>query len=230
MANLLSILRLILGWLFLIIGLYFLAALIGGLIGVNSTWREPENGVEIFIETNGVHTAIILPRRHKDHNWSDFLPASDLPDGQTYGQNISFSWGERNFFLKTENWSDLKPSIAAKAIFGSNETLMHVYHYGRVRDGEYARSLIISEQQHKQLIALIKKRFASGPQGRAKAIKGYGSNDIFYPATGYYSPFRTCNVWTSETLSEIGVTTGIWTPMAGGVMRWFPQNKAKSGG
>ena len=222
LGKLLSGIRFVIGWLFLIIGLYFFAALIGSLISVNADWREPESGVQIFVETNGVHTTIILPRRHKDHDWADFLPEDDLPKGQSFGENISFSWGERNFFLETENWSDLRPNIAAKAVFGSNETLMHIYHYGAIGQGPYHRSLIITPDQHDQLVAIIKAKFEQSGGKAVNALKGYGRRDIFYPSSGYYSPLRTCNVWTGETLAAIGVQTGIWTPMAGGVMRWFP--------
>ena len=35
---------------------YFLAALILGLVPANVGWREPEQGVTIFLRSNGAHT------------------------------------------------------------------------------------------------------------------------------------------------------------------------------
>ena len=41
--------------------LFALAAWIGSSIPRNSDWREPPEGVEIMVEPNGVHTALVLP-------------------------------------------------------------------------------------------------------------------------------------------------------------------------
>ena len=46
--------------------LYFAAALIGALVPANPDWREPEEGVLIFIRTNGVHTWLMLPAVNPD--------------------------------------------------------------------------------------------------------------------------------------------------------------------
>ncbi|MEO1044673.1 MAG: TIGR02117 family protein [Pseudomonadota bacterium] len=217
----------IIAWIFLGCGLFYAAAIMGGLIGTNAEWREPESGVDIFIETNGVHTAIIVPRIHGAHDWADFLPSSDLPDPSRLGRYLSFSWGERSFYLETERWADVKPGPLLNAAFGSDETLMHIYHYQYVRDGPYARRVTISEDQYAELIDLIKARFASTDGQRPEPIAGYGATDLFYPARGYYSLLYGCNNWTGGTLGEIGVTVGIWTPMESGVMRWFPQEAAE---
>ncbi|WOE76496.1 TIGR02117 family protein [Alterisphingorhabdus coralli] len=212
-----------LAWLLLACGLFYAAATMGGLIGTNSQWREPESGVEIFVETNGVHTAIIVPRVHEAHDWADFLPPSDLSDPSRQGRYLSFSWGERTFYLETERWEDVKLGPLLGAAFGSDETLMHIYHYQRISDGPFSRSVIISEEQYAQLIELLKAKFALIDSERPEPIAGYGQTDLFYPAMGSYSLLYSCNNWTSDTLSKIGVTAGLWTPMENGVMRWFPE-------
>lgn len=212
-------------WFLLACGLFYAAAIIGGLIAANPQWREPDHGVEIFVETNGVHTALILPRVYNGHDWADFLPASDLSDPVLLGNYLSFSWGERNFYLETEHWRDVKAQVLLKAATGSDETLMHIYHYRSVRDGPYARSLTITEAQYHQLIDLIRQQFVTQNGQRAAPLPGYGERDMFYPAKGRYSLWYGCNNWTSSTLAQIGVTVGIWTPMESGVMRWFPQEK-----
>jgi manganese transport system substrate-binding protein len=42
-----------------IVLLYVLAAVIGGLIPRNADWREPDEGVELFVRTNGVHADLV---------------------------------------------------------------------------------------------------------------------------------------------------------------------------
>lgn len=55
--------RTLFAWLALIAGLAFAAGEVGGLWGTNTDWRAPEDGVTIFVETNGFHTGFILPAR-----------------------------------------------------------------------------------------------------------------------------------------------------------------------
>ena len=47
--------------------LYLLAALIGGLIPVNGDWREPDEGVTVYIANNGI----------LDRNWGTLEAAVD---------------------------------------------------------------------------------------------------------------------------------------------------------
>ena len=219
--------RAITGWTLLVVGLYFFACLAGSMIGSNSGWREPDSGVRIYVETNGIHTAIVVPKRAAGFDWSAFLPASDLADPLAGGDYLSFSWGHRRFYLETENWSDLKFGTVGSVFAGSTETLMHVYHQAEPRQSEYVRGVTITEDQYLQLKDIIEQRFRFNPDGtRPPPVAGYGGNDVFYEATGRYTLINTCNSWTGRTLRQIGVRVGAWTPMAGGVMRWFPEHRA----
>ena len=216
--------RTLAGSLALVIGLYFLACLAGSFIGDNDSWRPPEKGVRIYVETNGIHTAIVMPRRAAGFDWSAFLPASDLADPLATGDYISFSWGHRRFYLDTETWGDIKLATVTSVIVGSDETLMHVYHQNEPREGGYVRGVKITDAQYLELVRLIESRFKYNADGTIPPrIAGYGKSDVFYEATGRYTLINTCNAWTGRTLSAIGLRVGTWTPMAGGVMRWFPQ-------
>ncbi|WP_205518115.1 TIGR02117 family protein [Sphingorhabdus sp. Alg239-R122] len=201
-----------------------MAALAGSLIGVNANWREPGTGVQIFVETNGVHTALVLPKRAAGHDWSAMVSASHLRDPSLTGDYLSFSWGHRQFYLETQSWDDIKAPTLANVILGSDETLVHVYHLTHVQEGRYSRALTITEQQYQQLAELIEDKFLfNADGGQPTPIPGYGDDDIFYEATGRYTIINTCNTWTGDMLEAIGVRVGAWTPLAGGVMRWFPQ-------
>ncbi len=210
-------------WTMLLTGLYFLACLFGSMIGVNAQWREPAQGVRIFVETNGIHTAIIVPKRTRVYDWSAFLPASHLPDPAYAGEYLSFSWGHRQFYLETETWSDIKAAAIGSALIGSDQTLVHIYHQSLPQEGDIARGVTITEAQYAELVDLLNAKFAFNADGtRPPPIAGYGKSDVFYEAKGRYTLVNTCNTWTGDTLSAIGIRMGAWTPMAGGVMRWFP--------
>ncbi len=51
------------------------AGMVGGTIPSNASWTEPESGVRIYIESNGVHTGIVMPQAGSGEDWSDLAPA-----------------------------------------------------------------------------------------------------------------------------------------------------------
>ncbi len=216
-------LRAAFAWASLAIGLYFAAILLGSLIAANPGWREPESGVEIFVETNGVHTGIVMPIANGIADWRDLLRPEDIRDPRYYSTHILVGWGDEDFYRETATWSDLSLPTTLKAAIGSNRTLMHVDHLYRPKPLSYRRRVILSEAQYARLSGVIRAQFALDEAGRADSSYGYGPADAFYRAKGHYSAFNTCNSWTGRVLRDAGVRVGIWTPTSGGVMRWFPE-------
>ena len=78
-----------------LVTLFLLAAWIGSAIPRNSGWEEPETGVEIMIETNDVHTAIVMPLVTAQKDWRADFPASDTQEPYRPYTHVSVSWGER---------------------------------------------------------------------------------------------------------------------------------------
>ena len=58
--------------------LYLTAALIGSLIAVNRGWSEPDEGITIYLRSNGVHVDLILPADAQRLDWSPLLPERDF--------------------------------------------------------------------------------------------------------------------------------------------------------
>ena len=59
-----------------------IAAWAGSAIPRNSDWTEPTSGVEIMVETNGIHTAIVLPLvtvRRRDRTTSVLINGHHAP-------------------------------------------------------------------------------------------------------------------------------------------------------
>jgi uncharacterized protein (TIGR02117 family) len=211
--------RAALGWPALAIGLFFLAAWIGSSLPRNGGWREPAEGIAIMVESNGTHTALVLPLVTAEKDWRPVFPAADLADPAPPYSHVSVSWGDRTVFLDTPTWADLSPATVAHIVVGGGEALLHVGHYVRPAPDADIRPLRLAPAQYRALVRRVEAALAAGEPRR---YPGYGASDVFYEARGRYTPARNCNQWTSDTLAAAGVRTGRWTPFAGGVMKWVP--------
>lgn len=207
-----------LGVLAVIAFVYLLAGTALSTIPRNRDWHAPATGgVTIWIEDNGVHTGIVMPKVAAGIDWRGDFPAADIPDPR-YAANdhVAVGWGERNFFLGTPTWSDVRPATVLHAAFGSDETLLHVEHIPRPQVTKDVRKVVLRPAEYRRLAAAIRASRASG-----KAIRGYAGYDAFYPASGRYDAIRTCNAWTGDRLADAGVKIGWWTPFSASVMQWF---------
>ena len=208
-----------LAWLALALGLFMLAGWIGSSLPRNADWREPDRGIEIMVETNGVHTAIVMPLVTPQKDWRVDFPAADLPAPDRPYTHVSVSWGEREVFLNTPTWADLTPGTALNALAGG-DGLLHVAHYVRPAPDENSRVLRLRSDEYLRLVRQIERQT---PRESPRAVyRGYADYDVFYDAPGGYHVGNTCNQWTSDTLAAAGIRTGRWTPFAGGVMKWVP--------
>lgn len=197
--------------------LYALTGWIGSSIPRNGDWREPRNGIEILLETNGVHTALVLPLVTPEKDWRGEFPAADLASPDRPYTHVSISWGEREVFLNTPTWWDLRPATVLRIIGIGGEGMLHVAHYVRPAPSDSERPLRLTREEYRRLVAAIERTLPPRPRIRHR---GYERWDVFYDAPGSYTVTNTCNQWTSDRLAEAGVRTGWWTPFAGGVMKW----------
>ena len=200
---------------------YAFAALLLGLIPANASWHEPEQGVDIFLRTNGVHTWIVVPKTNAIMDWRPYVPGEHLEDPR-YGaaDHVAFGYGNREFYLNTPTWGDLSPRTAALALFGSGPSLLHVEHDHQPRPTEDTRPLTVTPDQYRRLAGYIRARFDLGPDGRTIPLPGRGYNrwDMFYEANGGYSFVMTCNEWTGRALRQAEIRMGLWTPFAQSIM------------
>ena len=203
--------------------LFFASAWIGSSIPRNGDWVEPGRGVEIMVETNGVHTAIVMPIVHEQKDWRMDFPVSDLANPYQDYTHVSVSWGEREVFLNTPQWADLTFRNALNAALGG-EGLLHVAYYVRPAPSPNHRKLRISEANYARLVSAIEGDIL--PPNARNNYPGYEDYDVFYDTKNEYDLGNTCNQWTSDRLAAAGIKTGLWTPLAGGVMKWVPQETA----
>lgn len=200
-----------------VLAAYVVAGTLGALVPVNAAWRPPARGVTIWVEDNGIHTDLVLPKRAVGVDWHRLFPGSDLADPRYAAfDHIAVGWGERGFYIGTPTWWDLRPWVVARAALGSDETVLHVEHVARPRTGESVRAIVLRPEEYRRLAAAIRASMGAG-----RVERGYFAYDAFYAARGRYDAVRTCNDWTGATLAAAGVQVGWWTPFASGVMRWF---------
>ena len=197
-----------------------LAALIGSHVPANNDWRSPANGVDIFIESNGVHVSLIVPISTAGQDLGDLIRPDDLADPDLYGTHVMIGWGHRAVYRNAQNWGDVKSGDIASAVVGSDETTLHVYHLMNPQPLPYRKMFRVSPAQFGSIIRQIRATFQTNAVGESRSYQGYGPDNLFYDSVGHYDAITTCNTWTGKVLRNAGVRVGIWTPMPGGVMRW----------
>ena len=205
---------------------FLLSAWIGSAIPRNADWTPPADGVDIMVETNGIHTGIVMPVVSPQKDWRTTFPSAGLPraDGRL-PTHVAIGWGEREVFLNVPTWSDLKPSTALRIATSGGDAVMRVSHYVRPAPRDDYRPLRISRAQYERLVRRIERSLKPTPPGGERAIlRGTDPSDAYYEAHGRYSLRNTCNSWVGDVLADAGVRMGWFTPLAGGVMRWIPWN------
>src|SRR5438105_4728765 len=139
----------VVGVLFVSIG-YAAAGLVGGAIPSNAAWRPPEHGVHIFVESNGIHVGLLMPKVAAGVDWRGWAPSRDLADPR-YARldHVAIGWGEHAFFLETPTWSSVEPSTIVAAAIGSDRSLMHVEHVAAPALGEAAvREIVLRPEEY----------------------------------------------------------------------------------
>jgi uncharacterized protein (TIGR02117 family) len=212
-----------LAWVALALGLIMLAAWIGSAIPRNGDWQEPTDGIELMLETNGFHTAIVMPVVTPIKDWRETFPSAARATPSGAATHIAVGWGEEEVFLHTPTWWDLKPGAVARILTTGGTGIMRVSPYVRPAPSEWHRPFKVTPAQYAELVRIIENAVVPpNPDGTRTVLRDVYSDDDYYRARGRYTLWRTCNQWVSNTLAEAGVKTGWWTPFASGVTKWVP--------
>lgn len=212
-----KLLKRILLFLFSLIAIYFLSALILSLVKTHPPGQECFNQTEIFITSNGIHIDIVLPVEEIEPG---FLETLEIRADTKY---VAFGWGDKNFYINTPEWKDLTFNTAFKALFLKSETAMHVTNYS----GKYEswKMIKICKIQKDILNRYISDSFQKTDNGELIKIDapGYYGTDFFFEAKGSFSLFKTCNIWVNRALKEIGIETSVWSPFDWGILHHLPE-------
>lgn len=202
---------------------YPVAAWVGSSIPQNTEWAAPDDGVDIMVETNGSHTSIIVPVLSEAKDWRETFPSATRPTPYGPPTHLAIGYGEREVFLHVPTWGDLKPATALRIATVGGDALVRVSHYVRPAPSENHRPLRITQDQYARLVSAIEEHLPPIPANEREVLRGTYVDDAYYEALGEYTMGMTCNTWVGARLADAGIPMGLWTPMAGGVMKWIPE-------
>lgn len=209
-----------------IVLLYLLAVWVLGAIPVNRAYRPAKSGVDILIQSNGIHTDFYLPAKTAEKDWRSFAPLQDMTPYLANATYVLIGWGDRGFFLDTKDWDDLTIGTALNAIFMPSSSVMHLYYrYHMPEPGNRAAKLRLSSEEYGRLVAYIETGFKTDAAGKPILIpdRSYSSSDVFYEGVGSYHMLNTCNNWACRALDAAGVTTPVWSPFDSAIFAHLPK-------
>ena len=198
--------------------LYFVAALIGSAIPVN-TDRLPGGDITIYLRTNGVHTDFVFPVENELMNWEQMIDSSHTLSKRGNYDYISFGWGDLEFYQNTPEWSDLTFPTAMQAVFLPTPSAMHVEFETIPRFDQPTVPINITEDEYLRLVEYVRWSFEKDFSGKVQPVPNlhYNQNDAFFYAKRSLNSFYTCNTWVNNGLKEAGLPACLWTPFDEGI-------------
>jgi len=203
-----------------LLGTYLLTAFTLSIISTNPEHLTCKKEYQIYIASNGVHLDLIVSRQYLTPK---LLKTLELP---AWVSHIAFGWGDKEFYINTPTWSDLKFRTTVKALFLDSESAIHITWINQEYQGWTVVALC--DIQLQLLIEYLDETFKKSPSNNIVEIEasGYTQYDKFYEAIGSFNGIRTCNNWVNEALKAAKVKTSIWSPFDQGVLYQVKKNTA----
>jgi len=188
-------------------------------IPVNSKDEDPARDVTIFIKSNGVHTDIVFPIKNQYKDWTPLVHPTKTTSKDSTFQYVGIGWGDRDFYLNTPQWSDLKASTAFKAAFWMGTGLMHATFHHEPKESERCIKVMVSKQEYLRMVNFAESSFIK-TSGKSVLIEGasYGDHDLFFEAKGKYNLFYTCNAWANNCLKSGSQKAALWSLTDTGIL------------
>ena len=199
------------------VAVYTIFAIIFSIIPVNKD-AASNNGIEVYIKSNGVHLDIVLPVRNEIKDWTtDIWIDKEITCSTNF---ISFGWGDKEFYLNTPEWSDLTLKTSITAMLLRRPSAIHIDYYRVLQTSDKCKMISVNEDQYKAIVEFIENSFKKNTLGNKIQIKGFQYNrfDCFYEANKSYNLFFTCNTWTNKCLKTSGLRACLWTPFDRGTL------------
>ncbi|WMW65090.1 TIGR02117 family protein [Nitratidesulfovibrio liaohensis] len=209
--------------------------------GVTEAVTRNAPSVTIHVISNGVHADIVLPARVEgEPGLADVLGLDGGTGGAKDGPpalaalpgkaHVAIGWGAREFYLATPTWDRIRPGVALRALAPAPAALHVEVMPGPPLPDADTRTLQLSRQGYRNLVAFVAASLRRDAEGRPVRIPvtpengdtGYGPGSLFLEATGRFSPLRTCNTWAADALAAAGVRAPMWTPLPHFVLYHLP--------
>jgi uncharacterized protein (TIGR02117 family) len=152
----------------------------------------------IYVTSNGWHSGIVIARAD--------LPPGLIPETADFpaATHFEFGWGNRDYYTTPRKTIGL--TIGAALPGAAVVHLAGLSGPPRAYAGHEAVALRVSADGVRRLVAYLHQAFARGGAARVRVMApGLLPASGFYPATGTFHLFNTCNTWTAAGLAAAGI-------------------------
>ena len=167
--------------------------------------QNPQRSETVFVTQHGdasgnEHTGIIIAAKDLEAD-SPFL--TERFDNPKY---YEIGWGEKDYYQAKHKTPDLE----MKALYWPTKTAIHIVALRKEPAVHFPKAEVIklqlSSSEYNALRRFISSTFFLDESNQILALKsGLYGDDQFYLATGEYTIFNTCNVWTAKALKSAGL-------------------------
>ena len=183
-------------------------------LALSADTHAAEQTFTVFVSSNGWHTDITVARAD--------IPEGRIPESADFreARYLQFGWGDAEFYTTPDAGlgTTLRAALPGPAVVHLAGLAARP---GEVFGGVEEIALTLSEENFARLVGYLHESFERGGQPRAKSVApGLYRFSRFYPATGEFHLFNTCNTWTARGLAMAGVdVSASGTQSAEDVMR-----------
>lgn len=178
-------------------------AILGALLAAPILADAGEAGFRVLVLSNGWHSGVVLSRAD--------VPEAIIPEIADFphAKFFEFGWGDAEFYPAREAgaWLALRAAFPGPAV-------MHVSglpdHPARIWPNVTILSFAIGADGMRRLLEFLRASFDRAGAGRAVvSARGIYPFSLFYPATGRFHLFNTCNTWTAQALTAMGLPAAL---------------------
>jgi uncharacterized protein (TIGR02117 family) len=159
-----------------------------------------ESGTKtIFVTSNGWHSGIVVARAD--------LPPGAIPERADFPNAVylEFGWGDMEYYPAPKKTL----GMTLGAAFPGPAVVHVVGLHGHPREMFPASEVVavrLSSDAFRRLVHYLDGTFLRrGAARAAPSAKGLYPSSLFYPATGRFHLFNTCNTWTARGLAAAGL-------------------------
>ena len=196
--------------------IYFLTAYLLVLLPTTKEEKKQGKSEDIYIIYNTMHSDIVLNIKSINNKKLTTKLRTFINNRDGY---LAFGWGDKETYLNTPTWNDIKISTSLKALFINTPSIMHVSFYRDIDRFKNIKKVELSKEEKEKLEKSILKSF---DLEKNEIYKGYGRDDLFYSSLYSYNMFHTCNTWTGDRLREANISVSYWTPLSSNVIDSLP--------
>ena len=175
---------------------------------------------EIWVNSNGWHTGIIVPIAR--------IPQNLLPEKTAFSDNIflEMGWGDAGFYQAEE----ITTVMALRALFSPSPSVVHLVGFNAA-PAEYFPAarvirLHITQEGFIRLMKFMDASISRAPSIALHRQEGLYGNSRFYAGSGTYSVVHTCNHWAADGLKTAGIPLTPWYAATSGALMWQLQRYA----